>query len=119
MPTYFPDRLLGQCLTARSLHRIVRDLGVAAGLKDVWPHGLRYATITTALDRTGRDIRAVQRFSRHRDVRVLAVYDDNREDLGGRVARLVATPLRASDQHRPGVTEATTGRNLAALLRNR
>ncbi len=87
---------LGQRLTGRSLHRIVRDLGAAAGLKEVRPHGLRHAAITAALDRTGGDIRAVQRFSRHRDVRVLAVYDDNREDLGGRVARLVATPPGSS-----------------------
>jgi len=79
-----------QRLTGRSLHRIVGELGDAAGLKNVRPHGLRHAAITAALDRTGGDIRAVQRFSRHHDVRVLAVYDDNREDLGGRVARLVA-----------------------------
>jgi integrase/recombinase XerC len=32
----------------------------------------------------------VQRFSRHRDVRVLERYDDNRKDLAGDVARLVA-----------------------------
>jgi len=83
---------LGRRLTGRSLHRIVGALGDEAGLKDVRPHGLRHAAITAALDRTGGDIRAVQRFSRHRDVRVLAVYDDNREDLGGRVARLVAAP---------------------------
>ncbi len=81
---------MGRRLTGRSLHRIVRALGAEAGLKEVRPHGLRHAAITAALDRTGGDIRAVQRFSRHRDVRVLAVYDDNREDLGGRVARLVA-----------------------------
>jgi len=89
---------LGRRLTGRSLHRIVRELGEEAGLKEVRPHGLRHAAITAALDRTGGDIRAVQRFSRHRDVRVLAVYDDNREDLGGRVARLVATPPGSSDQ---------------------
>lgn len=82
----------GRRLTGRSLHRIVGELGEEAGLKEVRPHGLRHAAITAALDRTGGDIRAVQRFSRHRDVRVLAVYDDNREDLGGRVARLVADP---------------------------
>jgi integrase/recombinase XerC len=35
-------------------------------------------------------MRAVQKFSRHRDVRVLNAYDDNRQDLAGDVARLVA-----------------------------
>jgi integrase/recombinase XerC len=32
----------------------------------------------------------VQKFSRHKDVRVLNTYDDNRQDLAGDVARLVA-----------------------------
>jgi len=52
-------------------------------------HGLRHAAITTALDWTG-DLRAVQPFSRHQDVRVLTVYDDNRADLGEQVAQRVA-----------------------------
>ncbi len=43
-----------------------------------------------ALDLTGGNVRAVQRFSRHRDLRVLNLYDDNRQDLGGEVAALVA-----------------------------
>jgi integrase/recombinase XerC len=54
------------------------------------PHGLRHAGITEALDLTKGNIRAVQRFSRHRDLRILNLYDDNRIDLGGDVARLVA-----------------------------
>jgi integrase/recombinase XerC len=80
-----------QRLTGAGLYDVVRELGAAAGLR-VRPHGLRHAAITEALDRTGGDLRAVQRFSRHRDLRLLLVYDDNREDLGGRVARLVAEP---------------------------
>ena len=40
----------------------------------------------------GRVLRAVQRFSRHRDVRTLMVYDDNRTDLAAGVAELVAMP---------------------------
>lgn len=76
-------------LTGRGVYDVVRELGAAAGLR-VRPHGLRHAAITEALDRTHGDLRAVQRFSRHRDLRLLLVYDDNREDLGGQVARLVA-----------------------------
>lgn len=68
---------------------VVRGAGRAAGL-DAWPHGLRHAAITAALDVTGGDVRKVQRFSRHRDVRTLAIYDDNRRDMGGEVAALVA-----------------------------
>jgi integrase/recombinase XerC len=51
---------------------------------------LRHAAVTAALDLTGGDIRAVQKFSRHRDVRVIERYDDSRKDLAGEVARRVA-----------------------------
>lgn len=79
----------GGRLTGRSVHRLLRDLGDEIGIV-VRPHGLRHAAITEALDATGGDVRAVQKFSRHRDVRVLTIYDDTRQDLAGRVARLVA-----------------------------
>lgn len=78
----------GGRLSSTSVYRMVRALGAAVGLA-VRPHGLRHTAITAALDLTG-DLRAVQRFSRHRDVRVLTRYDDNRADLGGDVARRVA-----------------------------
>ena len=39
---------------------------------------------------TGGDVRKVQRFSRHRDLQTLVVYDDNRVDLAGEIARMVA-----------------------------
>ena len=65
------------------------ELGLKAGLT-VRPHGLRHLAITSALDLTHGDVRAVQKFSRHKDMRVLNLYDDNRQDLAGDVARLVA-----------------------------
>lgn len=76
-------------LSGRSVDRILKSWGKKLGLK-LNPHGLRHAAITEALDLTSGNVRAVQRFSRHKDVRVLSVYDDNRSDLGGEVARLVA-----------------------------
>ena len=79
----------GGRLTGRSVARILAGIGDKVDVK-VRPHGLRHAGITEALDATGGNVRAVQKFSRHRDLRVLSVYDDNREDLGGEVARLVA-----------------------------
>ncbi|MDP3939611.1 MAG: tyrosine-type recombinase/integrase [Deltaproteobacteria bacterium] len=81
------DRRGGR-LSSTSVYRMVRALGTAVGLT-VRPHGLRHTAITAALDLMG-DLRAVQRFSRHRDVRTLTRYDDNRADLGGDVARRVA-----------------------------
>lgn len=77
-------------LTGRGLHKIVAKLGKDAGLGRCWPHGLRHAAITQALDVTKGDVRAVQRFSRHRSVGVLLRYDDARRDLAGEVARQVA-----------------------------
>lgn len=75
-------------LTGSALWFIVRTLGEKAELR-TRPHGIRHAAITEALDRT-RDPRAVQRFSRHRDLATVLRYDDNREDLAGKVAEAVA-----------------------------
>lgn len=80
----------GARLTGRSVARLVAAAGDAAGLGTVRPHGLRHAAITHALDVAGGDVRRVARFSRHRDLRTLTIYDDNRSDLGGEVAALVA-----------------------------
>jgi integrase/recombinase XerC len=78
----------GGRLDGSSLYRIVRKYGEQIGLH-VRPHGLRHTAITKALDET-HDLRAVQRFSRHEDIRTLKIYDDNRQDLGGEVAKKVA-----------------------------
>ena len=92
---------------------MVREPGRKIGLK-VWPHGLRHAAITEALDLTGGNVRPLprkppprfgeggwgvrsQRFSRHRDVRILERYDDNRRDLGGEVAKQVAASVPGED----------------------
>jgi integrase/recombinase XerC len=72
--------------------RTARD---ARGLARLTPHMLRHTAITAVLD-AGASIREAQRFSRHRDPRVLLRYDDNREDLGGRrAAELSASPRSA------------------------
>ena len=70
--------------------RIVRRLGEEAGIPHLRPHGLRHTAITQALELTRGDIRAVQRFSRHKDPRTVVLYDDAREDKAGEVAKLVA-----------------------------
>ncbi len=70
-------------ITGRAVHKLCQKHGFR-------PHGLRHTAITEALDRTGGDVRAAQRFSRHRNIQTLLVYDDNRMDIGGRVARMVA-----------------------------
>jgi len=83
------DRPANGRLDGSTIYRVVRQLGEAAGVR-VRPHGLRHSSITRVLDLSGGDIRAAQRFSRHRDVRVLERYDDSREDLAGQLARRLA-----------------------------
>ena len=68
----------------------MRELSRAAGLPGVVrPHGLRHGGITRALDLTHGNVRETARFSRHKDVRTLMVYDDNRTDVGGEITRLI------------------------------
>jgi integrase len=76
-------------LTGRAVRLIVAGIARLAGLDRVCrPHGLRHAAITEALDR-GRDVRDVAKFSRHKDVRTLLIYDDSRLDVGGDIARML------------------------------
>lgn len=39
------------------------------------------------------DLRAAQRFRRHKNLNHILRYDDNRQDLGGKVARLLEEEL--------------------------
>lgn len=77
-------------LTGAAVYQIVRGLGAKIGVK-ARPHGFRHTAITEVLDRSGGDIRKAQKFSRHRDVRVLERYDDSRVDLAGQAAASIAT----------------------------
>lgn len=91
MFTNFDRARKGTALTGAAIWYLVRQLAWITGL-ETRPHGIRHAAITEALDRT-KDPRAVQRFSRHRDLGTVLRYDDNREDMGGRVAEAVAAGL--------------------------
>jgi integrase/recombinase XerC len=72
-------------LSGEGLRHLVAGLGRKAGIK-VTPHGLRHLAITNVLD-MGVGIREAQRFSRHADPETLMKYNDNREDLAGKVAQ--------------------------------
>lgn len=76
-------------LSGTSVYRIVRDIGRRVNI-ETRPHGLRHAAITAALDLTSGDLRKCARFSRHKDIRVLNIYDDNSADMAGEVAAMVA-----------------------------
>ena len=84
-------RTLGHRLTTQAVYKIVRTCGHDAGSK-VHPHGLRHLAGTTALDRTGGDVRKVAKFMRHKNIQTTMIYDDRRTDEGGNVANLVAGP---------------------------
>ena len=72
------------------MYQLVAALSRLAGLSRVRPHGLRHAAITEVLDVTRGDFRTAQRFGRLAKADTLQFYDDNREDLGGGAARLIA-----------------------------
>jgi integrase/recombinase XerC len=82
----------GQRITGRGLHHVIAELGAAVGLQ-TRPHGLRHASITSALDANNGDVRAVQLHARHADPQTTMRYDDNRQDLAGRVAASLANVL--------------------------
>jgi integrase/recombinase XerC len=79
----------GHRLTGDAVYKIVRQLGGGAAL-EARPHGLRRSAISRVLDLTGGDIRSTQKFSRHRDVRVIERYDDCRRDVAGELAGRLA-----------------------------
>jgi integrase/recombinase XerC len=80
----------GDRITANGLRAIIADYGRAAGIEGLTPHKLRHSAITAALDATNGDVRRVQRLSRHRDLRTLMVYDDNRHDLQDQVTEVLS-----------------------------
>lgn len=80
-------------LTGEAIRRMVARRARQAGIVGpVRPHGLRHAAITVALQNT-RDLRKVQAFSRHSNLRTLQVYDDAREGLDGLAADGVAAAV--------------------------
>lgn len=88
--SFYPGCKEKNRLSGDGLYKIIRGLGEMAGLR-TRPHGLRHAAITQALDIMRGDLRAVARFSRHKKLETLSRYDDNRADLAGKVAQMVAT----------------------------
>ena len=78
-------------LSKSGAYKIIRDIGRKAGI-NVKPHGLRHAGITAALE-AGADVRRVMKFSRHKKIDTLLIYDDRRENMQGHVAGKVDEQL--------------------------
>ena len=81
----------GHRLTGEAVRLIVAASAKRAGIGHVRPHGLRHTGITTALERTNGNISKVARYSRHASIETVKRYDDNRRDVAGEVAALVAS----------------------------
>ena len=71
---------------------MIRSLGDEAGIR-ARPHGLRHASITAALDTSNGDVRAAQAHARHANPQTTLRYDDNRQDLAGKIAVGLAEAL--------------------------
>ncbi len=82
----------GRRMTGHGLYRVIRSLGDLAGVR-ARPHGLRHASITAALDTSNGDVRAAQAHARHANPQTTMRYDDNRQDLAGKVAAGLAEAL--------------------------
>jgi integrase/recombinase XerC len=91
--TSFDRHSMGQRLTDNGLYRVLGALAKGAKVARWNPHGLRHTSVTLALELTGGDLRAAQRFARHADPKVTVLYDDDRQDLAGDVARRVAAAI--------------------------
>jgi integrase/recombinase XerC len=79
----------GHRLTGKSVYQIVRALGERAGIH-TRPHGLRHAAISEALNAFNGNVREVKKFSRHRRLDTLMIYDDARQDTAGKIAQRLA-----------------------------
>ncbi len=83
----------GGALTEDGLDDIIRRYGRRIGMPSLSCHKFRHFAITALLDATGGDMRRVQKFSRHRSLDVIRIYDDNRSDHQGELTMLLGDLL--------------------------
>ena len=80
----------GQRMDRYAADRIVQRLARRAGItKRIWPHSLRHAFITAALD-AGVPLRDVQEAASHADPRTTMRYDRARQSLDRHATYIVA-----------------------------
>ena len=84
----------GHRLSGEAIRQIVEQACTAAGIsKKMSPHRIRHGSITHALDKSGGNVRAVQRLSRHAKIETLMIYDDNRSNMQGELTELLADSI--------------------------
>ena len=81
-------------LTGCGIYYIVRTVGERAGfpIKEhrLSPHKFRHASVSHVLAMSNGNLRAAQQHARHKDPKMTVIYDDNRLDVQGAMARLIA-----------------------------
>lgn len=97
----FSARYYGKRLSGWGIWNAIANVGAGLGL-DARPHGIRHTAITEVLEKSHGDVRAAQRFSRHKSLAMLQVYDDNRQNLGAELAAQIAA-------ERPGLDDEGGG----------
>jgi len=65
-------------LTGDAIYKIVSKYFGEVTDKIMSPHRIRHSAITAALDSSSGNVRDVQKFSRHKNIETLMIYDDNR-----------------------------------------
>jgi integrase/recombinase XerC len=86
-------RMSGHDIWKMARARGKQVFGDEAQLFPFRPHGLRHNAAVRGLDLTGGNVAAVGSLLRHRDIRLVQVYDDKRQDRGGKVAELLSEDL--------------------------
>ena len=81
----------GHRMSGTAVYKVIQDVASKAGLsKHLSPHRIRHSAITAALDATGGDVRSVQKLSRHADINILLIYDDNRKNVQGAITEMLS-----------------------------
>lgn len=83
-------RSRGARLTDQSVYELVVRASRAVGItKTMSPHKIRHSAITHTLERTGGDVRKVQKLSRHKNLDTLMIYDDGLQKLQAEMSELL------------------------------
>ncbi|HEY9749280.1 MAG TPA: tyrosine-type recombinase/integrase [Allocoleopsis sp.] len=81
----------GHRMSGTAVYKVIQDVASKAGLsKHLSPHRIRHSAITAALEATGGDVRSVQKLSRHADINILLIYDDNRKNVQGAITEMLS-----------------------------
>lgn len=75
-------------ISGTGVYHVVRTLGEKVGIQ-TRPHAIRHSSVTDLLEITNGNITGVQQFAGHKDVRTTCIYNDNRRDEAGQLAKLL------------------------------